>query len=93
MTVFAEANKPAEIKPHRGRISGARKHDTLAGSYYTGMFLDHPRFAGRTGHTSLVVKDDCDIPRHRNDSYEIETLNSRYTIIPLERDEVVRRSC
>ena len=72
-------------KPHKGRIivTGEIPAKGLGLGYaYWVKFVDHPRFAGRSGHTSYVVKDDRDIPRHRNDPYEIETLNSRYTVIP-----------
>ena len=63
-------------KPHKGRIAHMIKvqvcepdHEHL-GYYYRCLFRDHPSFAGRFGHTSLVVAED---------GYEIETLNSRYT--------------
>ena len=71
-------------KPHKGRIAGAVLHETPTGDYYTGKFLDHPQFAGKYGHTSILIKDNRDVPRHNRDSYEIETFNSRYTIIPYD---------
>jgi len=73
-------------KPHKGKIivTGEIPAPGLGLGYaYWCRFIDHPRFGGGNfGHTSYVVKDDRDIPRHRNDSYEIETKNSRYTVIP-----------
>lgn len=85
MSVFVKAAEAAatKVKPHKGSLRNARKVDTSQGYYYAGTFDGHPQFHSKLGHTSMVVKDDCDIPRHRNDSYEIETLNSRYTIIPI----------
>lgn len=77
-------------KPFKGRLKGAfqmiqgnptKEH---LGYIYVGTFLDHPEFKGNFGHTSAVVKDNCDIPRHVNEGYMIETLNSRYTIVPEE---------
>lgn len=72
-------------KPHKGKIMHAQQvycgpHGL--GYLYAGTFGDHPEFAGKRGHTSYVVKDDCDIPRHATDGYEIETRNSRYTVVP-----------
>lgn len=69
------------MKPHKGRIDQAVWVDVRDGHTYQGLFLDHPELKGKYGRTTLVVKDDADIPRHKGDSYEIETLNSRYTIM------------
>lgn len=77
-------------KPHKGRLQGGyqltitnRTKDHL-GYIYVGKHLEHPVEAGRLIHTSLVVKDNCDIPRHASEGYMIETENSRYTIVPDE---------
>ena len=75
------------MKPHKGRITEVEKFETVSGYVYLCRFLDHPQFAWRRGHTSLVVKDDCDKPRHKLDSYEIETRNSRYTVVLKETVE------
>jgi hypothetical protein len=60
-------------KPHKGRITSAYKYP-LGSIYYTyrGQFLDHPQFAGCDGHTSVVLWEEGN---------EIETLNSRYTLV------------
>ena len=57
-------------KPHKGRIAHLHKVECEGGYYYRCLFRDHPQFAGRFGHTSLVVAED---------GYEIETTYSRYT--------------
>lgn len=69
-------------KPHKGKLINAKTVNIVGGYVYVGTFVDHPQFGGKYGHTSLVVKDDCEKMRHNGDSYEIETLNSRYTICP-----------
>lgn len=71
-------------KPHKGKIIVVGKYYAAGyglGYGYWCKFVDHPDFAGRNGHTSYVVLDECDAPRHRGDSYEIETRNSRYTVV------------
>lgn len=78
---------PVSVKPHKGRIivEGEILAPGLGLGYaYWVFFLDHGAFAGKRGHTSYVVKDARDIPRHRNDPYEIETCNSRYTVVTEE---------
>lgn len=67
------------MKPHRGTFSNCRKvtvgkpTDEHLGFYLVGTFDPaERRFAGRHGHTSMVVKVD---------GAEIETLNSRYTVV------------
>ena len=67
-------------KTYRGRIAKwstlrprEPAHDHL-GYMIVGTFLDHPRLAGREGHTSLVVK-------HNHKTGYIETLNSRYKLV------------
>lgn len=72
-------------KPFKGNIVGgfqmhvSNKTDEHLGYIYVG------NYQGRMWQTSLVVKDNCDIPRHVSDGYMIETLNSRYTIVPDEK--------
>ena len=65
-------------KPHYGRIQDWRKVEcTRKGLGYivVGHFLDHPEFAGcKNAHTSYVIK-------HDEESGEIETRNSRYTLV------------
>ena len=71
-------------KPYKGRIANWAKREVSveAASHYpynfgyiiAGDFLDHPQFAGLSGHTSLVVS-------HDEDSGEIETLNSKYKLV------------
>lgn len=59
-------------KPHKGTLDQWKKHPTYIGGYFfTGKFVDHPEFAGKKGHTSRVVAQE---------GYEVETLNSRYTL-------------
>ena len=78
-----------ENKPHKGRITDVKEVSHGSGAPGLGYFLlctfvDHPVFAGKQGHTSYVFKDESAAPRHRNDGYEVETLNSRYTVVPRE---------
>lgn len=61
-------------KPHKGRISGWHKHYTYGGYIIRGRFVDHPEFAGYSGHTSLVLS-------HNEETGEVETRNSRYTLV------------
>lgn len=71
-------------KPHKGRIIVTGEGNAEGwglGYFYWCRFLDHPEFAGKTGHTSYVTHDYRDLPRHKGDSYEIETRNSRYTVV------------
>lgn len=70
------------MKPHRGRIAGWKKtpwqEPNSLGFCIEGTFLDHPRFAGRFCHTSNVVAINGN---------EVETRNSRYTLV--DADETV----
>lgn len=63
-------------KPHNGRIEKWRKVTTDNGLGYLirGYSLDHPHYKGSFMYTSYVV-------RHDEASGEIETLNSRYTLV------------
>ena len=66
-------------KPHKGKLLDAYPISWGDAYLYQGTFATHPRFAGRFGHTSLVVWEQ---PHHPGQPFEIETLNSRYTIVP-----------
>jgi hypothetical protein len=68
---------PLENKPHMGRITRWKIINWYADRYVViGMMLDHPVLAGRMAHTSYIVsRDGC----------EIETHNSRYTLVGPER--------
>lgn len=84
-------NSPTFVKPHKGEITnwfkqfyprpviGGEFEGTL-GYLIRGTFMDHPQF-GHTpfGHTSMVVK-------HDEETGEIETLNSRYTLVGPDAD-------
>jgi hypothetical protein len=60
-------------KPHFGRIDQWQIVSYFGGKkLILGKFLDHPRLAGRSGHTSDIIK--------RNGN-EVETRNSRYTLL------------
>lgn len=64
-------------KPHKGRIDDWYKSECGAaglGYLIRGKFLDHPDFSGYYGHTSYIVK-------HDEATGEIETRNSRYTLL------------
>lgn len=68
-------------KPFHGRIKDwARLRSTDRGLGYLiiGEFLDHPKFAGKQGHTSYIVK-------HDEETGEIETRNSRYLLVGPEQ--------
>jgi hypothetical protein len=63
-------------KPFNGTLTNwSRAYVTDEGLGYivVGIFVDHPQFAGRAGHTSWVVKYD-------EETGEIETRNSRYKL-------------
>ena len=63
-------------KPHRGSLENWRRMecgvDQGLGYYIVGIFMGHPSFTGEYGHTSYVVAHEGD---------EIETRNSRYTLV------------
>lgn len=63
-------------KPHKGSLKNWYKFglgiDKGLGYVIIGEFVDHPEFAGKEGHTSYVVK---------HEGNEVETNNSRYTLI------------
>jgi hypothetical protein len=67
-------------KPHKGSIENWFKQEITGDGGYIirGRFVDHPLFAGETGHTSLVLS-------HNEGTGEIETRNSRYTLIGAAR--------
>ncbi len=67
---------PAE-KPHRGRIAAWRKIGRDNDAAYEGVFLDHPYLTGFISRTSAALKGP-------DGGDEIETLNSRYTLIGAE---------
>lgn len=66
------------MKPYMGKIKQAYrvywKEPTSEhlGYFYRCRFVDPPYFAGESGQTSMVVSEKGD---------EVETLNSRYTIL------------
>ena len=65
------------MKPHKGYLRLAYQVPCEGGYVYVGEFDGHPEFHRRKGHTSLVLKDDFHFGK---DGFEIETLNSRYTV-------------
>lgn len=71
-------------KPHKGKISNWAKRETISqkglGYYIIGKFVDHPDFAGDFGHTSYVVA-------HDEVTGEIETRNSRYTLVDPRKED------
>lgn len=80
-----EAVPPAE-KLHRGRIAVWRKIGRDNAAAYEGVFLDHPYLTGFISRTSAVLKGP-------DGDGEIETLNSRYTLIGAETaDDTVRKA-
>jgi hypothetical protein len=70
------------MKPHKGILKNAVKHVITEptkehlGYYFTGVFEGHPDFNGESGYISMVVKQEGN---------EVETLNSRYTLILAEK--------
>lgn len=74
---LADVIEPKGFKPHMGRIQNWRREDANGGIGYiiVGRFLDHDRLKGsNNAHTSYVVK-------HDEKTGEIETRNSRYTLV------------
>lgn len=61
-------------KPHKGRIRNWFKLPIGDDYIVCGRFMDHPEFASYNGHTSKVLHFD-------EATGEIETRNSRYTLI------------
>lgn len=63
-------------KPHHGRVKDWVKEpcDSGLGYLIVGEFLDHPHFRGPRCHTSYLVA-------HNSETGEIETKNSRYTLV------------
>lgn len=61
-------------KPHLGAIENWGKAECKSGLgyYIVGLFVNHPQFEGSVGHTSYIIAHEGD---------EIETRNSRYTLI------------
>lgn len=72
------------MKPHKGSLKNWFKEDWGCaglglGYMIRGEFVDHPEFAGcKNGHTSYVVA-------HDEATGEVETKNSRYTLVGPER--------
>jgi hypothetical protein len=62
------------MKPHLGSIRDWTIREYGDNKMAWGTFVDHPDFAGHYGHTSYIVK-------HDKDTGEIETSNSRYTLV------------
>lgn len=63
-------------KPHNGALKDWYKYETdsKGGYIIRGTFVGHPYFDGEPGHTSLVLS-------HNEETGDIETRNSRYTLI------------
>lgn len=74
------------MKPHKGTIKGVRKdypeykniYGPSLGYIIIGYWQGHLQFGFSSGQTSLVVKKGR---WKKDDTCEIETLNSRYTWI------------
>lgn len=80
------------MKPHKGRISNwafktapqkevqalQKEFPDATHEYVVGNFVDHPEFHGKWGWTSMLVSQQL----KEDGSIEIETLNSRYTLLP-----------
>lgn len=79
-------------KPHNGQIANwlrayrnsmvhrvdeTSEYGVNKGYDIIGLFIDHPDFGTAMGRTSLVLT-------HDEDTGEIETLNSRYTLLGIE---------
>lgn len=60
-------------KPDRGTINDWTFNSNKFGGYITGIFVDHPRFAGKFGHTSQLVNWNFE-------NMTVETLNSKYVL-------------
>lgn len=81
-------------KPYKGTISQWHKHypDSYPGEslgfLILGLFDNHPQFAGRCGHTSMVVKADMVRNTETGETRQmIETLNSLYILIGPEQQK------
>jgi hypothetical protein len=62
-------------KPYKGSISFWKIEIIPEGKYISGVYVDHPTFAGRMGHTSLIVN-----MKDMEEYWEVETLNSHYRL-------------
>lgn len=67
-----------QTKPYLGILDKWVRREIPAGVYYECLFINHPVFGGRYGHTSMVVAEE---------GLEIETLNSRYTLLRSGNDD------
>jgi hypothetical protein len=72
-------------KPHLGKIERWTKqqHEDQDGKPFTivwGTFVGHHRFTSHYGHTSYIVT-------HDEKTGQIETRNSRYTLVGKEQSE------
>ena len=70
-------------KQHKGNITDWRRVECDGGLGFRidGVFCGHPEFDGERGMTSFVIA--YEFPKHHK--IEIETNNSRYTLIGNER--------
>ncbi len=65
-------------KPHKGRIGRWTRITTLNDKVcVAGLALEHPEFGGHYMRTSYLVS-------HDEETGEIETRNSRYTLVGKE---------
>jgi hypothetical protein len=65
-------------KPHLGSIKNWKRHEHGDKVCIWGTFVDHPTFGGYYGHTSYIVS-------HDEATGEVETRNSRYTLVGEEQ--------
>lgn len=72
-------------KPHHGRVLVTNFYNTLLGQHVNGRLLDHPNIRGK-GHTSHVRVIGPVVGEGLQATREIETDNSRYTLV-LEGEE------
>jgi hypothetical protein len=57
-------------KPHKGKITDWFNNQSVI----MGLFIDHPEYHGMMGHTSQLLYQNFE-------TGEIETMNSRYTLV------------
>jgi len=65
------------MKPLKGFLDNWKRVNYEGRYLFTGTFIGHPDFHGRSGHTSLVVHQD---------GVQVETLNSRYLLLRKHED-------
>jgi hypothetical protein len=72
---------PVTVKPFKGAIKDWKFIKWFGNDMVLGQFVEHPEFAGKRGHTSIILNKD-----YREDGIMVETMNSKY-YLPYNEEE------